>query len=160
MRICDIENCNRKHFARGYCRLHYDRWLHHGNPHTLLNCPDGKGTISHGYRIITVNGKYVPEHRHIMEQYLKRKLKPWPEEVVHHKNGIKDDNRIENLEVMSLTKHNSLHSLKSIIVDNKKLCTICNKYKSLSEFSPSQHTISKLRSNCKKCAHIKLSKNP
>ena len=52
-------------------------------------------------------GGYVLEHRAVMENHFGRLLSQ--EEVVHHKNGDKKDNRIENLVVVTRSEHINLH---------------------------------------------------
>ena len=62
------------------------------------------------YKAIKVNGVKYDEHRYIMEQYLGRKLNRY--EVVHHKDGNKRNNDIENLVLMSLSEHSKEHGFK------------------------------------------------
>ena len=75
-------------------------WTGKGNPRYR----HGK---NNGYKMIKVDNKWIPEHRYIMEEHLGRKLEK--NEVVHHMNFDRHDNRIENLEVMTIAEHISLH---------------------------------------------------
>jgi hypothetical protein len=69
----------------------------------------GDGTwYENGYKVLyTENGNGIKEHIKIMQDHLGRKLNRG--EVVHHINGIKDDNRIENLRLMTFGEHSALH---------------------------------------------------
>jgi len=82
----------------------------HGKMGFMQNHPNWKGGRSinvWGYIRINVNSKYMLEHRYVMEQFLKRKLKP--SEHIHHINGIKTDNQIKNLMLISNPVHNKIH---------------------------------------------------
>jgi len=89
------------------------RYINHQG-YVMTLCKDHPQANTHGY---------VLEHRLVMEGLLNRKLKPFPHEVVHHKNGIKHDNRPENLELSSNKEHCSVHSIGE---SNPRFIDRCN----------------------------------
>lgn len=65
----------------------------------------------------------IAEHRIVAEKKIGRYLSS--NEDVHHINGIKTDNRPENLEILSRSKHQSLHLSKRFISKGKMVQRIC-----------------------------------
>jgi len=95
--VCSVEGCDRDHRAHGYCSMHVQRWRANGIPGAAEHCYGAGSIDSDGYRVHSVNGRKVLEHRLVMEGLLGRSLRA--SEQVHHRNGDRLDNHPENLEL-------------------------------------------------------------
>ena len=67
----------------------------------------------------------VYEHRYVMSNHLGRWITT--EEVVHHKDGNKANNRIDNLELTNLRDHAILHALERGCTYTSVHCSYCKK---------------------------------
>lgn len=116
-RKCIVDGCDSPYHCKGYCERHYSQIRKHGkiiSADRLLGPRVGKRKRD-GYVYILKK-----EHPNADKRgYVKRSWLVWeghtghmvtPPEVIHHKNGIRDDDRFENLELLpSLSAHIKEH---------------------------------------------------
>ena len=116
--------CNSQCFYKNYKRK---RWNGERRGSNNPNWKGGRFITANGYVFIhkpeylsaNING-YVQEHRLVMEQYLGRYLKL--EEDIHHINGIRDDNRIENLMLFENKSKHRKYEIKLKKNNSEQIC--------------------------------------
>jgi hypothetical protein len=111
---------------------------------------NGWRKVNMGYIAGNFNGKWLLKHRVIMEKHLGRKLKT--DEIVHHINEDKADNRLSNLEIVDRKLHNAIHKgVPERIFGELLQCNTCGEIKPFSEYYEKKDSFLGVEGKCKEC---------
>lgn len=122
--FCEVDGCERPPRSLEMCGLHYGRWKKYGstdkreyngadhhswkggyldpNGYRMVNVYEGDPQFEAARKNSSKKSRAISEHRYVMGNILGRPL--LPEENVHHINGVRDDNRPENLELWNTSQ--------------------------------------------------------
>lgn len=106
---CICQYCGKDYQGRTpiskYCSAKCQNLARMGKNHPLYK---GGYSMDGGYRkVLSGKGGYVKEHRKVVEETVGRKLKT--DEIIHHINVNRSDNRIENLTILTKSEHSLVH---------------------------------------------------
>jgi hypothetical protein len=120
--------------------------------HSKSTAPGGYGSIDRkGYRRISVNNKLVREHI-LVWRHFKGTIPKGME--IHHKDGDKLNNEIDNLELIDSLSHRHLHAGYETRADGLyKRCFECREVKLVSQYTPRKIGV---EPKCKKCRVIEV----
>lgn len=125
-KIFEVKECHAKGtkgvFCSKKCGWSYDRKTYSGrhlqpSGYVFVSIPKDHPLLDERKQKGIRNAR-MPEHRLVMEQHLGRRL--LKNENVHHKNGVRHDNRIENLELWTKSQPTGQRNM-DLIEENKRL---------------------------------------
>lgn len=128
---CIVDGCDRPRRGRGACKTHYDQIVRYGYTWPIGTPPPHRPSSfldRHGYVVVSAPGHpnanakgQILEHRLVMSQHLERPLLKG--ETVHHRNGNRQDNRIENLELWA-SRHPAGQRVEDLVAFAKEILAL------------------------------------
>lgn len=153
---CGLEFHRRGNKKSKFCSSRCCRTYYSGERHPNWTGgieQSGRGylaTLKHNHEMADNRGR-IPLHRFVMSNHLGRPLSS--KEIIHHINGNKKDNRIENLQIVTRKEHVIIHA-KERIKSTLKKCLVCS-----SDFKVYPHLKDKKKYCSYKCYWSTLFKN-